>query len=138
MRTISVEWIDDPVDNQCWKQVMQLFLKPGRAFEIRCWKEEQEIVKEILRYGLLSVPDCTEYEVSVRGSLTDPIIQNLLHAKNKVDQMTPFFTINIENRVSSSHYGKEIYFFDPTPEILDQLHEILEPIQDDFSFGEYA
>lgn len=138
MRTISVEWIDDPADNQWWKQVMQLFLKPGCAFEIRCWREEQEIVKEILGYGRLSVPDCTDYEVSVRGSLTAPIIQNLLHAKKKEGQMTPFFTINVENRVSSSHYGKEVYLFDPAPEVLDQLHEILEPIQNDFSFGEYA
>ncbi len=50
-------------------------------------------------------------------------------------QLTEFFTINVEGLVSSAHYGKEIYVFDPSEEVESQLAEIFAPLRDYFVFG---
>ena len=89
---------------------------------------------------MLSEADCTEFEVSVKGILTSPVVNEILSTipSHQDNQMTEFFTINVMDKVSSSHYGKEVYVFDPSEEIHRQLSKILEPIKGYFTFGEYG
>lgn len=143
MKTISIELIDSNihhVNTLWWHQLMSLFLKPGQAFEIRCWREEREIVAKASAYGALSEDDCTEFEVSIKGTLQSPVINEIVraHKPQEEDQMTEFFTIHVEGVVSCGHYGKEIVVFDPSEEVRRQLSAILTPIQKYFIFGEYG
>ncbi len=142
VKTISIELTDynlHTVNTLWWKQLMSLFLQPGRAFEIRCWREEKEITAKASSYGMRSEDDCTDFEVSIKGTLTSPVIQDILSTNQPTeeDRMTEFFTIQVEGLLSSSHYGKEIYIFDPSEEVQRQLSAILTPIQQFFVFGEY-
>ena len=142
VKIISIELVDDhihTVNPLWWRQLMALFLKAGRPFEIRCWREEQEAIAKAASYGSVSEGDCTDFEVSVKGILQNSMIDEILSAEEppEEDQMTKFFTIHVEGAVSSEHYGKEIYIFDPSDEISRQLTELLTPLRTYFIFGEY-
>ena len=96
MRTIAIELTDyriHEVNTHWWKQILSLFLKPGRSFEIRHWRAEKEIVEKACAYGTISERDSTDFEVSIKGMLTDAIIQEILHADASCpdEQMTEFF-----------------------------------------------
>ena len=141
MKVISIELADSAAcsaDPCWWKRLMSLFLKPGHACEIRCWREEQEIAAKALSYGMRAEEACTRFEVSIRGTLTHSVIHDILDANRprEADRMTEFFTITVENVVSSEHYGKEIYVFDPTEEVRGQISAILTPIRQYFILGE--
>ena len=141
MKTISIELTDYniyEVNTQWWKQIMSLFLKPGRDFEIRHWREEDKIVKKGSAYGIASDADSTEFEVSIKGTLTSSAVNDILNiaASPSDRKMTEFFTIIVCGAVSSSHYGKQLYVFNPSEELCRQLYTILEPIKEYFTFGE--
>lgn len=143
MKTISIELTDyniHEVNTLWWKQLMSLFLKSGREFEIRHWREEKEIVEKASAYGTISDADSTDFEVSIKGTLTSSAANEILNAVSlqQDNQMTKFFTINVIDAVSSSHYGKEVYVFHPSEEICRQLSTILTPIKEYFTFGEYG
>ncbi len=141
MKTISIELTDydiHEVNTLWWKQLMSLFLKSGREFEIRHWREEKEIVEKASAYGTISDADSTDFEVSIKGTLTSAVVNEILNTvpSHQDNQMTEFFTINVIDTVSSSHYGKEVYVFNPSEEICRQLSTILAPIKEYFTFGE--
>ena len=143
MKTISIELTDDEIDEvntDWWRQIMSLFMKPGRAFEIRHWREENELVEKASAYGTVSEAASTDFEVSIKGTLTSSVIHEILNTvpSHQAHQMTSFFTINVVDTVSSSHYGTEMYIFHPSEEICRQLSEILEPVKEYFTFGEYG
>lgn len=143
MRTIAIELTDyriHEVNTHWWKQILSLFLKPGRAFEIRHWRAEKDIVEKACAYGTISERDSTDFEVSIKGVLTDAIIQEILHADASCpdEQITEFFTINVAGEISSSHYGRELYVSHPTKEVCDQLSAILTPVQEYFTISEYG
>ena len=139
MRTYSIELMDHDLhqlNRVWWKQLMSLFFKPGRAFEIRCWREKQEAIAKALTFGTLSERDGTDYEVSVKGTLDGAAIHELLEAEQATedDRMTAFFTIRLEGVLSCEHYGTEIYLFDLSEELQQQVRTILEPVKGNFSF----
>ena len=141
MKVLSIELIDNAVcsaDPDWWKRLMSLFLKPGLACEIRCWREEQEAAEKALSYGVRAEENCTRFEVSIRGTLTQSAIHDILNANKprEADRMTEFFTIAVENVVSCEHFGKEIYVFDPAEEVCGQVSAILTPIRQFFAVGE--
>ena len=143
MKIVSIELTDDTLcesDRLWWKHLMSLFLKPGRQFEIRHWREESEIIEKAERLGMISDRDSTDFEVSVKGILTSSVIDEILNPDFCLqnDQMTQFFSINITDNLSCSHYGKELYVFDPSEEICRQLFLILEPIKEYFTFEQYV
>ncbi len=81
MKTVNFEIIDYKIHNintTWWKQVMARFLQAGQPFEIRCWREEPEIIAQAARLGSLCDAQCTDYEVSITGILTDATIQEIL------------------------------------------------------------
>ena len=143
MKIISIELTDYtiPYSNPSWWQrLLELFLNPGMDFEIRCWREETAAIEAASQYGTISLEDCTDYEVSIKGTVTESMIEMLLKQPDSSDPeiLTPFFTINLGQVFSSSHYGKESYFERPDQKIVLQLHEIFDPLKDYFSIVSYV
>ena len=143
MEIISVELTDYTIPNSSpswWHRLLVLFLKPGMDFEVRCWREETAAIEAASRYGTISPKDSTEYEVSIKGTATESMIEMLLKQPDSRDPeiLTPFFTINLGQVFSSSHYGKQNYFAKPDQRIVLQLHEIFDPLKDYFSIVSYV
>lgn len=142
MKRLSLELIDyslHAINTSWWKALMSLFLKPGTPFEIRCWREETDVIETAASFGTISNAQSTEFEVSVTGVLTNSTIHQILSEPkpDSEEQMTRFFTIHVGNSVWCEHYGTEIYIDAPTDAVYEQLRTILEPIRDYFVFGEY-
>ncbi len=84
--------------------------------EIRCWKEE---VAEIQQASIYGNPTEDNYEVSVKGVVSEELISELLSEnpadKSLYNKMTKYFTINVEHeqrKFCSTHYGTEMYLID--------------------------
>ena len=140
MKHITIELIDYniyEVNTTWWKQLMSLFLQVGVPFEIRCWREQTDVMEEVLTFGNLSEEKSTAYEVSITGILTDAVIDHILHETmpNDDEQMSKFFTINIGENFCSAHYGKEICINDPDDTICCQISSIFDSLQEYFVFS---
>ena len=79
------------------------------VFEIRCWKEEIAEIESASLYGA-AVDD--KYEVSIKGSVTKELLEELLTEeptdKSIYNKMTKYFTIHVGNDLCdiwSEHYG---------------------------------
>ena len=140
MKRISLNVIDYEINDiniKWWKQIMSVFLKSGQNFEIRCWKNEKEVIEKALKYGKLNEAEKSKNEISINGILSEKMIQDIL-AEPKLDnydKWTDFFTINIKDNFCSAHYGAEIYIYDLTDHNVEIIKQIISPIQDFFSFG---
>ena len=135
--TIQLELIDYSLtDRTWWREVMSLLLRPGEAFELRCWREETECIRRACRLGALCPEQSTDYEVSVTGVLTPEVIRALLESAGPedADGSTEFFTIR-SSHISSSHYGRELYLFDPPEQAAEQVDAIILPLRDSFIYG---
>ena len=113
MGVISLQMIDNRISSDWWKKLVEHFIKVGEAFEIRCWKEETDEIKQASLYGN---PTEDNYEVSVKGVVTAELLAELLSEepsdKSIYNKMTKYFTINVENDkcfFCSAHYGTEMY-----------------------------
>lgn len=140
MKRISLNVIDYVINNinvNWWKQIMSVFLKPGHNFEIRCWKNEKEVIEKALKYGKLNEAEKSKNEISINGILSEKMIQDILAEPkpDNYDKWTDFFTINIKDNFCSAHYGAEIYIYDLTDHDVEIIKQIISPIQDFFSFG---
>lgn len=138
MRWMSADLVDPNGAIDWWKALVRHFTVPGDAMEIRCWKEQPEIVSQAARYG---APEEDGYEVSVHGTVSREFLAELL-AEEPVfadgdHKQTKYFTVNIERPdclFSSSHYGTQLYVRGPAEE-LDFLAKTLAPYGDRFSIG---
>ena len=138
MRWMSADLVDPRRPTDWWKTVVQHFAGPGDALEIRCWKEQPEIVARAARYG---EHEEDGYEVSVQGTVSREFLAELLAEEPVYEdayyKQTKYFTINIERPdclFSSSHYGTQLYV-QGSAEELDFLAKILAPYGDKFSVG---
>lgn len=124
------------IDTDWWKKITSKFLQSGEDFEIRCWKEEEDVIEQALCYGSPNHADSNqEYETSIKGTLTKNMIHNILAAPRPQDDemMTAFFTINVEPRFCSAHYGTELHLFHLSVQELADIKEILQPVWNCFS-----
>lgn len=124
------------IDTDWWKKITAKFLNSSEDFEIRCWKAETDTIEHALRYGTLNLEDKNQaYETSIKGTLTKTMIQNILSAPKPQDDemMTEFFTINVEPRFCSAHYGTELHLFYLSEQDVAEIKEILHPVWDCFS-----
>ena len=138
MRWMSVDLVDPNGPTDWWKALVRHFAVPGDALEIRCWKEQPEIVARAARYG---EHEEDGYEVSVQGTVSREFLAELLAEEPVYEdayyKQTKYFTINIERPdclFSSSHYGTQLYV-QGSAEELDFLAKILAPYGDKFSVG---
>ena len=113
MGGISLQVINHYVSSFWWKELVKRFVQTGDALEIRCWREE---TAEIQRASLYGSPTEDHYEVSVKGLVSEKLLEELLAEapadKSIYNKMTKYFTINVENGVRkfcSAHYGTEMY-----------------------------
>lgn len=113
MKEISLQMIDHNISSSWWKELVRYFVHSGDGLEIRCWKEETAEIRKAASYG---EPVEDNYEVSVKGTVSEELISELL-AENPTDKsiynkMTKYFTINVEHeqrKFCSAHYGTEMY-----------------------------
>ncbi|MBE6820593.1 MAG: hypothetical protein E7516_06035 [Ruminococcaceae bacterium] len=113
MGIISLQMIDHSVSSLWWKSLVKHFIQAGDAFEIRCWKEELDEIRQASLYGN---PTEDRNEVSVKGIVSAKLLAELLSDepsdKSIYNKMTKYFTINVENErcfFCSAHYGTEMY-----------------------------
>lgn len=116
MSFISVDMIDNKVSSSWWRELVGHFVRVGDEVELRCWKEETEEIEAASRYGK---PTEERTEVSIRGTVTDELLRELLTEepgeKSLYNRMTKYFTINVKNEMGffcSEHYGTEMYLED--------------------------
>ncbi len=113
MGSISLQMIDNRISSHWWKKLIEHFIKVGDAFEIRCWKEELD---EIRQASLFGKPMEDYNEISIKGVVSAELLTELLSDepsdKSIYNKMTKYFTINVENDkcfFCSAHYGTEMY-----------------------------
>ncbi len=113
MKEISLQMIDRHISSNLWKNLVKHFVFVGDMIEIRCWKEETSEIQLACNYG---TPTEDNYEVSVKGIVTEELISELLseHPSDRsiYNKMTKYFTINVQHEqrlFCSAHYGTEIY-----------------------------
>lgn len=124
-----------------WCDFMRLFLKEGETFEIRHWSEEPDVIADALRYGAIDPDKSTAYETSVVGKISRELIEDLLigayYECETQNQPTKFFTIQTV-KVSSEHYGNEMYFSQElTEEERQKIERLLEPIREYLSIDRW-
>ena len=101
-------------DNSKWLELITEALQGAKTFEIHCWNEEEEWIKEALKYGNLKKNDW-KYGKIIEGDVTSEFITMILDMPKPEDvgiynKMTPFFSIFLdEYNFQSCHYGTEIY-----------------------------
>ena len=113
MGAISLQMIDKKTSSDWWRKVIKHFVNVGDAFEIRCWKEEIDEIRQASLYGN---PTEDKNEVSIKGVVTAELLTEFLSDnpsdKSIYNKMTKYFTINVENDkcfFCSAHYGTEMY-----------------------------
>ena len=112
MKQFGVQMIDHSVTSQWWRSIIKHFIRVGDTFEIRCWREETAEIQEASLYGT-AIDD--KYEVSIKGSVTKELLEELLTEeptdKSIYNKMTKYFTIHVGNDLCdiwSEHYGTEM------------------------------
>lgn len=103
--------------NERWKEIVAVYLKGAKNFEIHCWDEETEEIAAVLSYGALKKTGW-QYGKIIVGLVTPEFIDFLLEQEKPKDmdiynKMTPFFSIFLDNGFSSEHYGTELHTTEP-------------------------
>ena len=138
MREVSLQMIDHHISLDWWKKLIQYFVHEGDSVEIRCWREEVDEIQQASIYGL---PTNENYEVSIKGIVSEKLISELL-SENPIDKsiynkMTKYFTINVEHerrKFCSAHYGTEIYLIGVSDDDIAFFKDIMKEFtEEDFS-----
>ncbi len=82
MGVISLQMIDHHISSLWWKNLVKHFVQIGDGLEIRCWKEEVDEIQQASMYGN---PMEDNYEVSVKGVVSEELISELL-SENPTDK----------------------------------------------------
>ena len=138
MKEISLQMIDRRISSDWWKKIVKYFVQVGDALEIRCWKEEADEIKQASIYGN---PTDENYEVSIKGVVSEQLILELLSENPKdksiYNKMTKYFTVNIERgglKFCSAHYGTEMYFVGVSDDDIAFFKNVMkEYTEEDFS-----
>lgn len=135
MAAISLQMIDHHVSSGWWKALVKYFVQAGDTLEIRCWKEEADEVRQACLYG---IPVEDNYEISVKGVVSDAFIAELLSEnptdKSLYNKMTKYFTITVDReqrRFCSAHYGTELYLLGISENDISFFNQIMHAYSDD-------
>ena len=137
MGVISLQMIDKKTSSDWWRKIVEHFVNVGDAFEIRCWKEEVDEIRQTSLYGN-STED--KNEVSIKGVVTAELLAELLSEepsdKSIYNKMTKYFTINVENErcfLCSAHYGTEMYLEKVSDADISFFESVVKQYDDFFS-----
>ena len=75
MGVIGLQMTDNRISSDWWRKIVEHFVNVGDAFEIRCWKEELDEIRQASLYGN---PTEDRNEVSVKGVVTSELLAELL------------------------------------------------------------
>ncbi len=113
MQEFFVQLTDGSLSPDWWRRLIAHFVRPGDAFEIRCWKEEDGDIARASSYGEVRQE---QEQVSVHGRVSPALLRELLLEapadKTPYHSMTSYFALRIEGdrcTLSSEHYGTELY-----------------------------
>lgn len=111
MRPIDFDYLSPT--NETWQDIIAPYLQQAKTFEIHCWQDESQAIKQALIYGELKESGWPYGEV-IMGDVTPEFTNYLLTLPKPQDteiynKMTPFFSIFLDDIFSSSHYGTELY-----------------------------
>lgn len=139
MGVISLQMIDKKTSSDWWRKIVEHFVNVGDAFEIRCWKEEVDEIRQASLYGN---PTEDKNEVSIKGVVTAELLTEFLSDnpsdKSIYNKMTKYFTINVENDkyfFCSAHYGTEIYLEKVSDTDISFFESVVKQYDDCFSVG---
>ncbi len=140
MREVSLQMIDRRISSDWWKKLVRYFVKAGDILEIRCWKEEAAEIQQASVYGN---PTDDNYEVSIKGVVSEQLISELLSEnpsdKSIYNKITKYFTINVESeerKFCSAHYGTEIYLIGVSDDDITFFKDVMkEYTEEDFSIA---
>ncbi len=140
MREISLQMIDHNISSRWWKELVKYFVQIGDSLEIRCWKEETAEIQQASLYGN---PTKDNYEVSIKGVVSEQLISELLSEKptdkSIYNKMTKYFTINVERegrKFCSAHYGTEMYLTGVSDDDIAFFKNVMkEYTEEDFSIA---
>lgn len=137
MGAISLQMIDKKTSSDWWRKVVKYFVNVGDAFEIRCWKEEVDEIRQASLYGN---PTEDKNEVSIKGVVTAELLTEFLSDnpsdKSIYNKMTKYFTINVENDkcfFCSAHYGTEMYLEKVSDADISFFESVVKQYDDCFS-----
>lgn len=137
MGAISLQMIDKKTSSDWWRKVVKHFVNVGDAFEIRCWKEEVDEIRQASLYGN---PTEDKNEVSIKGVVTAELLTEFLSDnpsdKSIYNKMTKYFTINVENDkcfFCSAHYGTEMYLEKVSDTDISFFESVVKQYDDYFS-----
>lgn len=99
-------------DKQWWNELIRACARIGDPFEIHCWYDEQQPIALARRFGLQAASGW-HGGVVIRGRITREFLAFLTDLPKPDDieiynKMTPFFTIQLGDRLYSEHYGTEM------------------------------
>ena len=89
-----------------WRARMADALATATRFTIGCWNEEADAIALALRHGVIKPGDWA-YGKYITGAVTDAFRGMLLTQSQPAEekQLTPFFSVELDNGVSVSHWG---------------------------------
>lgn len=95
-----------------WTDLIRACAVIGDPFEIHCWSDENDAINLALQYGR-KVPSSWHDGTVITGTITKDFLNFLTYMpkpleKEPYNKMTPFFTIQFGNTISSEHYGSEV------------------------------
>lgn len=137
MALIQLQVTDGSVPSDWWKKLVRHFVKTGDPLEIRCWKEESEIIRQASLYGTAAEDG---FEISVKGTVTPGLLEELLAEgqleKGLFQQATRYFTIHTQHaslHFWSEHYGTELYIDGASSDDISFVSSVISPYADCFS-----
>ena len=99
--------------NDQWRAILAEALDRAKTFRIHCWKEETAELALALPWGHI-LDSGWAWGTIVTGPVTPAFRDFILSRPKPTDteiynKMTPFFSIFLDDRFCSEHYGTELY-----------------------------
>lgn len=120
-------------DNRWWSDLIRACAVYGETFEIHCWADEKEAIRQALCFGREVFSSWHGGKV-IRGAISVDFLNYITRMPKPeggagYNMMTPFFTLHLGDRICSEHYGSEIILPRIPEQKLPELKKILHRIE---------
>lgn len=119
--------------NQWWSDLIRSCAVYGETFEIHCWSDEKEAIRQALHLGR-EVSTSWHGGKVIRGTISMDFLNYITRTPKPqggtgYNMMTPFFTLHLGDRIYSEHYGSEIILPKLPAQKLPELKKILSQVE---------
>ena len=127
--TITLSTSNMKMNNDWWNQVFTLLAQKASYFRVHCWNDEIDEISHAKKFGHI-LTTSWKHGVIIEGQISDSFIHSITSSysatqRNGYNMMTPFFTIELDNIFSSSHYGTEVFIENVTADTIQDIDSIL-------------